>query len=86
MRFYEVADCQGAASKEKTSLYGIRKYVLDLHFQRYGESAAKLLAGHSQRSTTLRSNYVQEGSRMSLTAVATGEEAPVIPQTAASNR
>lgn len=64
----------------------MRKNILDIHYQKHGEAAAKLLAGHTQRSHTLKAHYAQEGSRLSLTSGATDEDARVIPQTAAANR
>lgn len=79
-------DHPDAESKEKLSFYGIRKHVLDAHFSQFGETATKLLAGHSQRSHTLKSNYIRDGSRISLTTGATDEDAPVVPATAASSR
>lgn len=67
-------------------MYSMRKHVLDTHYERYGEAATKLLAGHSQRSHTLRTNYVQTGSRISLTENATNEDAPVVPATVSGTR
>lgn len=64
----------------------MRKNVLDTHYQLYGEAATKMLAGHSQRSHTLKTNYIRVDNRIGLTAGATDEEAPVVPQTAAANQ
>lgn len=50
------------------------------------KAATEMLAGHSQRSHTLMTNYIRVDNRISLTAGTTDEGPPVVPQTAAANQ
>ncbi|EKD03816.1 hypothetical protein A1Q2_01829 [Trichosporon asahii var. asahii CBS 8904] len=72
---------EGPAVKGTGMIHGKSKEKLSLY-----SAATEMLAGHSQRSHTLMTNYIRVDNRISLTAGTTDEGPPVVPQTAAANQ